>query len=86
VGAPLRALTRITGVLCGQAFVERLQVSLDKTIFSFVSIFPTEKYIDPGKIVLLEAIRAEGSILSASKPFGMRYRCACLLVREIKLP
>jgi molybdate transport system regulatory protein len=41
------------------------------------------KYIGPGKIALLEAIRAEGSILAASKHFGMSYRRAWLLVREI---
>jgi molybdate transport system regulatory protein len=41
------------------------------------------KHIGPGKIALLEAIRAEGSILAASKHFGMSYRHAWLLVREI---
>jgi hypothetical protein len=29
--------------------------------------------IGPGKIALLEAIRAEGSILAASRHFGMSY-------------
>jgi molybdate transport system regulatory protein len=37
----------------------------------------------PARIALLEAIRAEGSILAASKHFGMSYRRAWLLVREI---
>jgi molybdate transport system regulatory protein len=41
------------------------------------------KHIGPGKIALLEAIRAEGSILAASKHFGMSDRTAWLLVREI---
>ena len=41
------------------------------------------RQIGPGKIALLEAIRAEGSILAASKHFGMSYRHAYLLVREI---
>jgi molybdate transport system regulatory protein len=41
------------------------------------------KQIGPGKIALLEAIRAEGSILAASKHFGMSYCQAWLLVREI---
>jgi molybdate transport system regulatory protein len=41
------------------------------------------KHIGPGKIALLEAIRAEGSILAASRHFGMSYRHAWLLVREI---
>ena len=40
-------------------------------------------HIGPGKIALLEAIRAEGSILAASRHFGMSYRHAWLLVREI---
>jgi molybdate transport system regulatory protein len=41
------------------------------------------KHIGPGKIALLEAIRAEGSILAASGHFGMSYRHAWILVREI---
>jgi molybdate transport system regulatory protein len=41
------------------------------------------KHIGPGKIALLEAIRAEGSILAASRHFGMSYRHAWLAVREI---
>ena len=41
------------------------------------------KHIGAGKIALLEAIRAEGSISAASKHFGMSYRRAWLLVREI---
>jgi molybdate transport system regulatory protein len=41
------------------------------------------KHIGPGKIALLEAIRAEGSILAASRQFGMSYRHAWILVREI---
>jgi molybdate transport system regulatory protein len=40
-------------------------------------------HIGPGKIALLEAIRAEGSILAASRHFGMSYRHAWLLVSEI---
>ena len=41
------------------------------------------RHIGPGKIALLEAIRAEGSILAASRQFGMAYRHAWILVREI---
>jgi molybdate transport system regulatory protein len=41
------------------------------------------RQIGPGKIALLEAILAEGSILAASKHFGMSYRHAWILVREI---
>ena len=41
------------------------------------------KQIGPGKIALLEAIQAEGSILAASRHFGMSYRHAWLLVREL---
>jgi molybdenum-dependent DNA-binding transcriptional regulator ModE len=31
------------------------------------------KHIGPGKIALLEAIRAEGSILAVARRFGMSY-------------
>jgi molybdate transport system regulatory protein len=41
------------------------------------------KHIGPGKIALLEAIQAEGSILAAARHFGMSHRHAWLLVREI---
>ena len=41
------------------------------------------KHIGPGKIALLEAIRAEGSILAAAWRFGMSYRHTWLLVRKI---
>jgi molybdate transport system regulatory protein len=41
------------------------------------------RHIGPGKIALLEGIRAEGSILAASRQFGMSYRHAWILVREI---
>jgi molybdate transport system regulatory protein len=39
--------------------------------------------IGPGKIVLLEAIRATGSISAAARSIGMSYRRAWLLVDEI---
>ena len=39
--------------------------------------------IGPGKIALLEAIRAEGSISAAARHLGMSYRRAWLLVSEI---
>jgi molybdate transport system regulatory protein len=39
--------------------------------------------IRPGKIALLEAIRAEGSITAAARYLGMSYRRAWLLVQEI---
>jgi hypothetical protein len=38
MGVPLRALARISGVLCGRALVERLRVSLDKKAFLVVEI------------------------------------------------
>ena len=49
-------------------------------IFSFVSIFLTAI---SAPATLLEAIRAGGSILAAARCFGMSYRHAWLLVREI---
>jgi len=38
------------------------------------------KHIGPGKIALLEAIRAEGSILA--RQFGMSYRHAWIVVQS----
>ena len=39
--------------------------------------------IGPGKIALLEAIRATGSISAAARQIGMSYRRAWLLVEEV---
>jgi molybdate transport system regulatory protein len=39
--------------------------------------------IGPGKVALLEAIRASGSISGAARALGMSYRRAWLLVEEI---
>jgi len=39
--------------------------------------------IGPGKIALLEAIRAKGSITAAARHLGMAYRTAWLLVEQI---
>ena len=39
--------------------------------------------LGPGKIALLEAIRANGSISAAARSLGMSYRRAWLLVEEI---
>ena len=39
--------------------------------------------IGPGKIALLEAIRATGSISAAARALGMSYRRAWLLVEEL---
>jgi len=39
--------------------------------------------IGPGKVALLEAIRAQGSISGAARALGMSYRRAWLLVEEI---
>ena len=44
---------------------------------------PNGNQIGPGKIALLEAIRAEGSITAAARYLGMSYRRAWLLVQEI---
>ena len=40
-------------------------------------------HIGPGKIALLEAIRAKGSISAAARQLGMSYRRAWLLVEQI---
>jgi molybdate transport system regulatory protein len=39
--------------------------------------------IGPGKIALLEAIKAKGSISAAARHLGMSYRRAWLLVEEV---
>jgi molybdate transport repressor ModE-like protein len=44
---------------------------------------PDGNRIGPGKIALLEAIRAKGSITAAARHLGMAYRTAWLLVQEI---
>ena len=45
--------------------------------------FGDGRHLGPGMIDLLEAIRAERSILSAARRMGMSYRRAWLLVDEI---
>ena len=44
---------------------------------------PNGDRIGPGKVALLEAIKAEGSISGAARVLGMSYRRAWLLVEEI---
>jgi molybdate transport system regulatory protein len=44
---------------------------------------PTGDRIGPGKIALLEAIEATGSISAAARSLGMSYRRAWLLVEEV---
>jgi molybdate transport system regulatory protein len=44
---------------------------------------PNGDRIGPGKVALLEAIRAKGSISGAARLLGMSYRRAWLLVEEI---
>jgi molybdate transport system regulatory protein len=44
---------------------------------------PDGNRIGPGKIALLEAIRAKGSITAAARHLRMAYRTAWLLVQEI---
>jgi molybdate transport system regulatory protein len=40
-------------------------------------------HIGPGKIALLEAIRAKGSIMAAARHLGMSYRRAWLMVENV---
>jgi len=44
---------------------------------------PSGDRIGPGKVDLLEAIRAQGSISAAARHLGMSYRRAWLLVEQI---
>jgi molybdate transport system regulatory protein len=46
--------------------------------------FAKGAYIGPGKIDLLEAIRASGSLSQAARDLGMSYRRAWLLVDSLK--
>jgi molybdate transport system regulatory protein len=46
--------------------------------------FAKGAYIGPGKIDLLEAIRASGSLSQAARDLGMSYRRAWLLVDSMK--
>ena len=52
----------------------RLSIRLD---------LPSGDRIGPGKIALLQAIRATGSISAGARQIGMSYRRAWLLVEEI---
>jgi molybdate transport system regulatory protein len=52
----------------------RLSIRLD---------LPSGDRIGPGKIALLEAIHASGSISAAARKIGMSYRRAWLLVEQI---
>lgn len=45
--------------------------------------FPDGRRLGPGKIMLLEAVRDHGSILTAAKAIGMSYRRAWLLMDEL---
>src|SRR6202790_5845607 len=45
--------------------------------------FGTDRAIVPGKVLLLEAIRAQGSISGAGRSLGMSYRRAWLLVDDM---
>lgn len=45
--------------------------------------FPDGRQLGPGKIALLEAIGAHGSIVAAAKALGMSYRRAWLLTDEL---
>lgn len=45
--------------------------------------FADGRQLGPGKIMLLEAVRDHGSILTAAKAIGMSYRRAWLLMDEL---
>src|SRR4051812_50227451 len=59
---------------CGPMPDTRLSIRLDLT---------SGDRIGPGKIALLEAIQATGSISAAARKLGMSYRRAWLLVEQI---
>lgn len=49
----------------------------------FLRVYFGESWIGPGKVQLLEAIRAQGSISAAARDLGMSYRRAWLLVDSV---
>jgi molybdate transport system regulatory protein len=57
--------------------------AMPHTRFSIRLNFPNGNRIEPGKIALLEAIEAKGSITAAARHLGMCYRRAWLLVQDI---
>lgn len=55
----------------------------DSAVISLRIDFPNGYRLGPGKVDLLEAIHAEGSISAAGRAMGMSYRRAWLLVDEM---
>jgi molybdate transport system regulatory protein len=49
----------------------------------FLRVYFGDSWIGPGKVQLLEAIRAHGSISAAARAIGMSYRRAWLLVAAV---
>lgn len=50
---------------------------------AFLRIYFGESWIGPGKVQLLEAVQAHGSISAAARAIGMSYRRAWLLIDTV---
>ena len=60
-----------------------MRIRPETAVFTLRIDFPNGHRLGPGKINLLEAIDAEGSISAAGRCLGMSYRRAWLLVDEM---
>jgi molybdate transport system regulatory protein len=73
--SPVRSVTYVSGrTLAVERFVVKLSIRID---------FGPELRVGPGKIALLEAIDAHGSISAAARAMDMSYRRAWELVEDL---
>src|SRR3954451_10056876 len=76
-------LTKAAGSRCSGSTRFRRRGPMPDTRLSIRLDLTSGDRIGPGKIALLEAIQASGSISGAARALGMSYRRAWLLVEEI---
>src|ERR1044072_4119122 len=78
-----RLLTKTAGSRCSGSTLFRRCGPMPDTRLSIRLDLTGGDRIGPGKIALLEAIQASGSISGAARALGMSYRRAWLLVEQI---
>src|SRR6476469_8895604 len=78
-----RVLTKAAGSRCSGSTRFRRRGPMPDTRLSIRLDLTSGDRIGPGKIALLEAIQASGSISAAARRLGMSYRRAWLLVDQI---
>jgi len=85
MGGMVRAhlLTKAAGSRCSGSTRFRRRGPMPDTRLSIRLDLTSGDRIGPGKIALLEAIQASGSISGAARALGMSYRRAWLLVEQI---